>query len=165
MTDKYPPPDQSVDEKLFRLLVASVNDYAIFMIDPNGYIMSWNKGAEHIKGYTESDIVGKHISIFYTPEDVKNNVPRNNLNEALKKGTYHNEGWRVKKDGSMFWASVTFTTIYNDSGHLAGFAKVTRDITEDKAIEENKTKKLSTWNGVCMLTIPVLLRTRSGSVN
>jgi len=141
MTGNYPPLSKNIDEKLFRLLVASVNDSAIFMIDPNGYIMSWNKGAENIKGYKESEIIGKHISVFYTPTDIKNNAPRNNLNETLKKGTHQNEGWRVKKDGSMFWANVNFTTIYNDNGHLVGFANVTRDITEKKVNEDNKTKK------------------------
>ncbi|OCX52495.1 hypothetical protein BEL04_13615 [Mucilaginibacter sp. PPCGB 2223] len=140
MAGNYTPLSQTVDEQLFRLLVASVNDCAIFMIDPNGYIMSWNKGAENIKGYKEEEIIGEHISLFYPPADIKNNVPRNNLNEALKKGTHYDEGYRVKKDGSMFWASVSFTTIYNENGHLVGFAKVTRDITKDKAIEDKKTK-------------------------
>jgi PAS domain S-box-containing protein len=128
----------SFDEKLFRLLVASISDYAIFMIDPNGYIMSWNTGAYNIKGYTEDEIIDKHISVFYTSNDNKNNIPRQNLNEALKKGTYENEGWRVKKDGSVFWAHVVYTTVYNDEGHLVGFAKITRDITERKEKEEKR---------------------------
>lgn len=129
----------NIDGKLFRLIVASIEDYAIFMIDPNGYILSWNKGAEHIKGYTEEEILGKHFSVFYTPQDIHNNVPRNNLNEALKKGVHENEGWRVRKDGTLFWANAVFTTIYNDEGHLTGFAKVIRDITERKKNEDRKT--------------------------
>src|ERR1700744_1115583 len=130
--------NQSIDEKLFRLLVASVKDYAIFMIDPNGYIMSWNEGAVNIKGYTEEEIIGNHISIFYTVSDNRKNEPRHNLNEALKRGSYESEGWRVRKDGSLFWADVVFTTLYNEKGHLIGFAKVTRDITERKKIDSEK---------------------------
>ncbi len=130
--------NQSIDEKLFRLLVASVKDYAIFMIDPNGYIMSWNEGAVNIKGYTEEEIIGNHISIFYTVNDNRKNEPRYNLNEALKRGSYESEGWRVRKDGSVFWADIVFTTLYNEKGHLIGFAKVTRDITERKKIENEK---------------------------
>ena len=130
--------NQSVDEKLFRLLISSVQDYAIYMIDPNGYILSWNQGAANIKGYLETEIIGKHISVFYTAGDNKNNEPRHNLNEALKHGSYECEGWRVKKDGSVFWASVVFTTLYNNNGHFIGFAKVTRDITERKKNEDKK---------------------------
>ncbi len=128
----------SFDEKLFSLLVASISDYAIFMIDPNGYIMSWNQGAQNIKGYTEEEAIGKHISIFYTPTDIKRLEPSHNLNQALKKGSYEQEGWRVRKDGSVFWANVVFTTVYNDKGHLVGFAKITRDITERKKQEDKK---------------------------
>lgn len=129
---------QSVDEKLFRLLISSVQDYAIYMIDPNGYILSWNQGAANIKGYLETEIIGKHISVFYTAGDNRDNEPRYNLNEALKQGSYECEGWRVKKDGSVFWASVVFTTLYNNNGHFIGFAKVTRDITERKKSEDKK---------------------------
>ncbi|MEO8884846.1 MAG: PAS domain-containing sensor histidine kinase [Mucilaginibacter sp.] len=138
---KAPDPTaiNNIDGKFFRLIVANIEDHAILMIDPNGYILSWNQGAQHIKGYTEEEIIGKHISTFYTSQDIKNNVPRNNLNEALKKGVYQVEGWRVKKDGTLFWADVVFTTIYNDEGHLAGFAKVTRDVTERKKKEDQKT--------------------------
>jgi PAS domain S-box-containing protein len=132
--------DKSFDEKLFRLLVAQVKDHAIFMIDPNGYILSWNQGAEHIKGYTENEIIGKHISVFYTPEDIQNNEPRKNLNEALKNGLHEVEGWRLRKDGSEFWANIVFTTLYNEEGNLTGFAKVTRDITEEKKIIDQKNR-------------------------
>ncbi|MES2809257.1 MAG: PAS domain S-box protein, partial [Bacteroidota bacterium] len=128
----------SFDEKLFRLLVASISDYAIFMIDPNGYIMSWNQGAENINGYTEDEIIGEHISIFYTNNDNKANAPRQNLNTALKDGTYETEGWKQRKDSSLYWANITFTTIYNDNGHLVGFAQITRDITARKEKEEER---------------------------
>jgi PAS domain S-box-containing protein len=130
--------NQSVDEKLFRLLVANVKDYAVFMIDPNGYILSWNQGAANIKGYREDEIIGKHISTFYTAADNNKNESRYNLNEALKRGSFESEGWRVRKDGSVFWANVVFTTLYNEEGHLAGFAKITRDVTERKNNEDKK---------------------------
>ncbi|MBK0379140.1 PAS domain-containing sensor histidine kinase [Mucilaginibacter segetis] len=130
--------NRSVDEKLFRLLVASLKDCSIFLIDPNGFILSWNEGAENIKGYKSHEVIGKHISIFYRSDDVQKQLLRHNLNQALKNGLYECEGWRVRKNGSAFWANVVFTTLYNDNGHLIGFAKVTRDITERKKIEEKK---------------------------
>lgn len=128
---------QSFDEKLFGLLVASVKDYAIFMIDPNGYILSWNKGAEHIKGYTEAEIIGKHISVFYTSDDNKENEPEKNLAAALKNGTHESEGWRLRKDSTLFWADVVFTPLYHNGQHI-GFAKVTRDITGRKNKEDER---------------------------
>ena len=133
-----PSLNQSVDEKLFRLLVANIKDYAIFMIDPNGCIMSWNPGAATINGYREDEIIGKHITIFYTAKDAENNEPRNHLNKALKFGSFESEGWRVRKDGSAFWANVVFTTVYNDAGHLTGFAIIVRDITERKLKDERR---------------------------
>lgn len=129
---------KSIDEQLFRLLVANIKDYAIFMTDPNGYILSWNQGAANIKGYSEEEIVGKHITVFYADGDIEKNEPRNNLNKALKHGSYETEGWRLRKDGSKFWANVVFTTLYNDAGHLIGFAKITRDITERKQKDDEK---------------------------
>ncbi len=129
---------QSLDQKLFGLLVSSVKDYAIFMIDPMGYIMSWNKGAEHIKGYTENEVIGKHISIFYTPDEISQNEPQENLKIALAQGSFEQEGWRVRKDGSRFWANVVFTPLIDDGGTLLGFAKVTCDMTEAKLTTELK---------------------------
>lgn len=129
---------KNIDEKLFRLLITHVQDYAIFMLDPNGYIMSWNPGAEHIKGYREEEVIGKHISIFYRPEDIKAGEPSNNLKEALKRGTFHSEGWRIRRDKSEFWADITYTTVYDDNGRLLGFADVIRDITERKEREDRK---------------------------
>jgi PAS domain S-box-containing protein len=123
---------KNIDEKLFRLLVTHVEDYAIFMIDPNGYIMSWNQGAQRIHGFNEQEIIGRHISVFYTPDDIRNGAPLNNINTALRKGSYEHEGWRLRKDGSLFWANVVFTTIYDEKGRLTGFAKIVRDVTERK---------------------------------
>lgn len=136
-----PKPDLSYkfDDKLFRLLIDQVEDYAIFMLDPNGYVQSWNRGAENIKGYTAGEIIGRHISVFYTEKDRRENVPGKILSEALRNDVYKTEGWRVKKDGSVFWANVVLTTIYDEEGRLAGFAKVTRDMTERKKSEDQKT--------------------------
>jgi len=131
-------PEQSVDEKLFHLLVVSVKDYAIFMLDPAGYILTWNRGAQNIKGYREDEITGKHISVFYTPADIAKNEPQNNLEAAILNGSFENEGWRVRKDGSLFWANIVFTPLYDDNKMLIGFAKVTRDITEKKIIDDKK---------------------------
>lgn len=127
---------QSTDEKLFRLLVASVKDYAIFMIDTQGYILSWNLGASHIKGYSEEEAIGKHISMFYLPEEIKSNQPYLNLALALANGTFEKEGWRVRKDGSKFWANIIFTPLFNEKQQHVGFAKITRDITEKKRLDD-----------------------------
>ncbi|HWD89491.1 MAG TPA: PAS domain S-box protein [Mucilaginibacter sp.] len=125
------------DEELFRLLVASVREYAIFMIDPQGYILTWNEGAARIKGYHGKDIIGKHISIFYTPEDILNNEPQYILNQALNNGTYEGEGWRVRRDGTRLWASVVITPLFHNGKHI-GFAKVTRDQSERKVLEDQR---------------------------
>ena len=134
------PLDGSVDEKLFRLLVANVKDYAIYLVDPNGYILSWNEGAQHIKGYRAEEVIGRHISIFYLNHDAEKKRLRHNLNQALKHGMYESEGWRLRKDGTLYWANNVLTTLYNDSGHLIGFAKVTRDFTERKQLEEKQAQ-------------------------
>src|SRR5207253_2075253 len=106
-------PLKSGDEE-FRLLVESIKDYAIFMIDPAGHITSWNKGAKKIKGYSASEVLGKHISIFYTNEDIERQEPENNLETTREHGRFENEGWRVRKDGSRFWADVVFTALYDE---------------------------------------------------
>jgi len=131
----------NIDKKLLGLLITGVKDYAIFMIDPQGYIVSWNKGAERIKGYRESEILGKHISIFYTQADIEKNEPQHNLNEAIRSGSYENEGWRVRKDGSIFWANAIFTPLFDEDQKLLGFAKVTRDATEQKKIEDRRKEQ------------------------
>lgn len=123
-------------EQRFRLLVSSVRDYAIFVLDPSGNVASWNQGAERIKGYTADEIVGRHSSCFYLPEDIENGKPERELQTAMAAGHYEEEGWRVRKDGSRFWANAVITAIKDDSGKLRGFSKVTRDITERKRAEE-----------------------------
>jgi len=125
-------------EEMFRLLVASVQDYAIFMLDPGGHIASWNIGAERIKQYRFDEIVGKHFSTFYPPEDVAAGKPERELREAIRDGRIEDEGWRVRKDGSRFWANVVITAVFDELGELRGFAKVTRDVTARKQAEETQ---------------------------
>lgn len=126
-------------EQKFDLMVAAVKDYAIFALDSSGYVITWNTGAERIKGYTAAEVIGKHFSIFYDEEAKKRNHPAFELEEALKNGSYEEEGWRVKKDGSLFWSAVTITPI---SGRAGGFIKVTRDLTEQKEYEIKLEKAL-----------------------
>jgi PAS domain S-box-containing protein len=116
-------------ERGFRLLVQGVTDYAIYMLDPDGKVTNWNAGAERIKGYAASEVLGQHFSQFYTPEDFDTGLPRRALETARREGRYEAEGWRLRKDGSRFWASVVIDAIYDD-GRLIGFAKITRDLTE-----------------------------------
>jgi PAS domain S-box-containing protein len=123
-------------EERFRLLVEGVKDYAIFMLDPDGKVASWNEGAHRIKGYRQQEILGRHFSVFFPEEDIKRSKPERELEIAQEKGTYEEEGWRVRKDGSRFWASVLITALWDEAGGLRGFAKVTRDITERKRAEE-----------------------------
>ena len=123
-------------EERFRLLVQSVTDYAIYMLDPNGRVSSWNAGAERFKGYSSDEIMGKHFSRFYTEEDREAGIPRIALDTARNEGRFEAEGWRVRKDGSRFWATVIIDPIRNEAGELIGFTKVTRDLTEKRAIEE-----------------------------
>src|SRR6202795_1839014 len=117
-------------EERFRLLVDAVQDYAIFMLDVQGHISSWNTGAARIKGYGVSEIIGKHFSIFYPEEDIRAGKPARELEVAAKEGRFEDEGWRLRKDGSRFWANVIITAIRDDVGTLIGFGKVTRDFTE-----------------------------------
>ena len=123
-------------EERFRLMVQSVRDYAIFMLDSTGHISTWNAGAERIKGYTAEEIIGKHFSIFYTQEDLDSGKPARELEIATKTGVYEEEGWRLRKDGSRFWANVVITALFRPDGSLAGFAKVTRDLSERRAAQE-----------------------------
>jgi PAS domain S-box-containing protein len=121
---------------LFRLLVQSVREYAIFVLDPVGNILTWNPGAQAMKGYTKEEIVGKHFSQFYPDEAVRSGWPERELTLAEKEGRFADEGWRVRKDGTTFWASVVITPLRSASGELAGFAKVTQDMTERRRSEE-----------------------------
>jgi PAS domain S-box-containing protein len=123
-------------EERFRLIVQGVKDYAIFMLDPTGHITTWNEGAQRIKGYTAEEIIGKHFSIFYPPEANAIGHPQHELEIAKAKGVYEEEGWRLRKDGSRFWANVVITALRREDGSLAGFAKVTRDLTERRAAEQ-----------------------------
>ena len=123
-------------ERRFRLLVEGVTDYAIFMLDPEGIITNWNSGAEWIKGYQAEEIVGQHFSRFYIPEDQENGLPHRALAIAARDGRFEAEGWRVRKDGSWFWANVVIDAIHDSTGILIGFAKITRDMTERRAVDE-----------------------------
>src|SRR6185437_1505551 len=122
-------------EERFRLLVEGVSEYAIFMLDPNGLVATWNVGAEHIKGYSASDILGKHFSIFYPEEVRESGWPAHELQEAADKGSFVDNGWRVRKDGTRFWANVTITALRDRTGRLIGYAKLTRDMTEKRRVE------------------------------
>ena len=123
-------------EQQFQLLVQGVKDYAIFMLDPQGRITTWNSGAEHIKGYSAGEIIGEHFSRFYTEEDQQEGLPMRLLQRAAAEGRLEAEGWRVRKDGTRFRASVVIDAIYDDAGKLIGFAKVTRDVTERRLAQE-----------------------------
>ena len=123
-------------EEKFRLFVNGVKDYGIFMLDPTGKVASWNSGAQLIKGYTAEEIVGHHFSRFYSQEDIDRGKPAQELEAAAAKGKWEDEGWRVRKDGSRFWANVVITAIRDNDGELLGFSKVTRDFSDRKAAEE-----------------------------
>ena len=122
-------------ERRFRLLVQGVTDYAIFMLDPDGRVTNWNAGAARIKGYTEAEIVGEHFSRFYTPEDREAGLPTQALERARREGRSEAEGWRVRNDGTRFWASAIIDAISDDDGTLIGFAKITRDLTERREVQ------------------------------
>jgi PAS domain S-box-containing protein len=134
-TAQPPTPDQRVGEDRFRLLVQGVLDYGIFMLDPGGHITSWNAGAERIKGYRAEEIVGRHFSVFYPPEDVAAGKPARELEIAVVEGRLEDEGWRLRKDGTRFWANVVITAVFDERGVLQGFGKVTRDMTERRTAE------------------------------
>jgi PAS domain S-box-containing protein len=123
-------------QEQFRLLVQGVTDYAIYMLDPEGNVSSWNVGAQRIKGYEPSEIIGQHFSRFYTEEDKADELPRKALETAASEGRFEKEGWRVRKDGTRFWATVIIDAIHADDGALIGYAKVTRDITEKRLAQE-----------------------------
>lgn len=123
-------------DKRYELLINSINDYAIYMLDPNGYIASWNSGAQRFKGYSEEEVIGKHFSLFFDAENLSRNLPQTILEQARKDSRFEGEGWRVRKDGTRFWAHVVVDAIYDDDKNLLGFAKITRDITERKAAQD-----------------------------
>jgi PAS domain S-box-containing protein len=123
-------------EQRFKLLVTGVTDYAIYQLTPTGHVTTWNEGAQRIKGYTQDEIVGKHFSCFFTPEDLALGIPDRELEAAITTGHYQGEGWRVRKDGNRFWANVVITTLKDENGKLRGFSKITRDVTERKRADE-----------------------------
>jgi PAS domain S-box-containing protein len=125
-----------LSERQFRILVESVTDYAIYMLDGNGHVTSWNPGAQRIKGYSAGEIIGQHFSRFYAEHDRRNGLPQRALEAALREGKYEGEGWRVREDGSQFWANAVIHPIRDNDGGLIGFAKVTRDITEQRKQQE-----------------------------
>lgn len=130
-------------EERFRLLVEGASDYAIFMLDPEGRVATWNSGAERIKGYRAEEILGQHFSKFYSQEDIERGRPQHELEVASAEGRYEDEGWRIRKDGSRFWANVIITVLRGKDGRLKGFAKVTRDFTDRKGAEESLVLELS----------------------
>ena len=125
-----------ISDDPFRLLVQSIVDYAIYMLDPSGFVTSWNSGAQQIKGFEAEEIVGQHFSKFYTDEDREAGVPERVLETARREGKFVGEGWRVRKDGSRFWASVVIDRINDEKGELIGFAKITRDMTNKREAEQ-----------------------------
>jgi PAS domain S-box-containing protein len=128
--------------EIFRLLVSSVRDYAIFMLDPDGNVATWNEGAQRIKGYAPNEIIGRHFSTFYGEEDLRDGKPERELRIARSEGSVEDEGWRLRKDGTRFWANVVITAVHDAQGNLRGFAKVTRDVTERKRAEETQRSLL-----------------------
>ncbi|WP_343654782.1 PAS domain-containing sensor histidine kinase [Paraburkholderia caribensis] len=127
--------DVRLDDRFF-LLIEAVQDYAIFMLDPAGNVASWNRGAQRIKGYSHDEIIGRHFSTFYTEEDIAAGKPARELATAAAEGRVEDEGWRVRRDGSRFWANVTISAVRDANGTLLGFAKVTRDMTDRMRLEE-----------------------------
>ena len=134
--ERHAVDELSRSEERFSLLVSAVVDYAIFMLSVDGRIVSWNEGAQRIKGYSQDEAIGQHFSIFYPPEDVANGKPEWVLQQATDRGRFEEEGWRIRKDGSKFWASVVVTALRDRGGVLRGFAKVTRDITDRRLAEQ-----------------------------
>ena len=137
MNRNRPPAPRPLDIDAFRLLVESLSDYAVFMLDPGGHVVTWNTGAERIKGYRADEIIGKHFSVFYPADEIARAWPAMELEAAAAEGRFEDEGWRLRKDGSRFWANVIITALRGADGALRGFAKVTRDMTQRKAHEEH----------------------------
>ena len=129
-------------DRLLRLLVESVRDYAIFALDDGGRVATWNAGAERIKGYSEQEAIGLPYSVFFTPEDKAQGKPQRLLAQAAGEGRVEDEGWRVRKDGTRFWADAILTALHDEHGELVGYAKVTRDLTERRGAEEQARKLL-----------------------
>lgn len=125
---------------VYHKMIEEVQDYAILLIDRQGIIQNWNKGAEKIKGYSESEILGQNFNVFYLPEDRKKQLPQQLIAQAAETGRAHHEGWRVRKDGSTFWGYIVITALHDQQGNVIGFTKVTRDLTEKKRAEDQREK-------------------------
>jgi PAS domain S-box-containing protein len=138
-------------EELFRLMVDAVQDYAIFMLDPDGRVASWNSGARRIKGYAPEDIIGKYFGVFYPAEALARGWPEHELAVARQEGRFEDEGWRLRQDGTRFWASVVITAVHDEQGRLRGFAKVTRDVTERRRVEALEAAGRQTTEFLAML--------------
>jgi PAS domain S-box-containing protein len=145
MTDEANQPGRANPKRddLFRLLVESVRDYAIFLLDPHGVILTWNEGARRINGYETHEIIGKHFSIFFPPQEVKRGKPDYELRVAAIEGRWEEEGWRIRKDGTRFWSNVVITALFDPTGELVGYAKVTRDLSERKQAEDERGQILA----------------------
>src|SRR5437764_152611 len=129
-----------MEDARYRLLIEAVTDYAIYMLDPDGIVSSWNPGAQRFKGYEAEEIIGLHFSRFYTPEDQASGLPERALETARRQGKFEHEGWRIRKDGTRFWAHVVIDAIRDDTGAIIGYAKITRDVTERKEAQEKLEK-------------------------
>jgi len=134
---------QHVSDEIFRLLVEGVHDYAIYMLDVNGYIKTWNLGAERAKQYKSHEIVGKHFSVFYTEEDRAEDRPKYILETAIREGRVEDEGWRVRQDGTRFWADVIVTALYDEYNNHIGFAKITRDMSEQRKLKISREEAIT----------------------
>lgn len=158
LPDQEPVEEQQfssgANKEMLRLLVDNVIEYAITMLDRDGHIVSWSPAGQRLKGYRADEIVGKHFSVFYTPEDVASGKTALELEKAAKEGRFEDEGWRVRKDGSRFWANVVITALRDEQGNLRGFGKVTRDLTERKEAEERVRKQAREI--LEMATVPVV---------
>ena len=162
MTEAYERLRQS--ERRFRLLVGSVVDYAIFMLDEKGYVANWNAGAERIKGYTSDEIIGRHFSVFYTPEDRAAGVPERVLKSVRREGRYEAEGWRMRKSGERFWANVVIDAVRDDRGEIVGYAKVTRDVTERRKAEQALVESERMARGIINTAIDAFVQWDQGGI-
>jgi len=160
------PMDQArLKAEMMQLLIDNVRDYAILLLDPEGHVLTWNSAAERLKGWTADEIVGQHFSRFYPPEEIEKGKVRQELEIAARDGRFEDEGWRLRKDGSRFWANVVLTALRDKDGTLRGFGKVTRDMTERRANEErirrqaNEIQEMATvpivqvWEGVVLVPL------------
>jgi PAS domain S-box-containing protein len=142
------------ETEMLQLLVANLKDYAIIMLDPKGNVLTWSSSAEHLKGWKASEIIGQHFSRFYPPEDVQNGKTETELRLAAQDGRFEDTGWRVRRDGTRFWANVIITCLRDSGGEVRGFGKVTRDLTERRLAEENSKKQ--TQELLEMAAVPVV---------